>query len=250
MNKPQPPSNKILLALQFWDGDRSQAFRLAKLLSDMEPEHCKLADFLLVARFDCKHSDQVIKDVSRKFNTFSYISKGRGTGWPAGCNDLFFGTMGWFYHKKLAGQIPNYKAIFTFEADGVPMQKDWVKKLSESWDTVNQKSPVCMAGAWLDNGPDGIGTGHINGNAIMSGDFTFLKWLITHASNINVRVGWDWILAPQFKARGWADIPQIRSVWRTELTEEMFLGGMREGRIWHHGVKDDAGIQFCRKYLI
>lgn len=245
------PSNKILLALQYWNGDKAQACKLAEFLADLEPKHSDLADFLFVARFDTKHDDATVAKVSRKFNIHTYISRGKGTGWPCGCNDLFFGTLGFFFHKAHAGQIPGYKAIFCFEADGIPMRKDWIAGLHKEWDRVNTpKGRVCQAGAWLDNGPDDVGTGHINGNCLLSGDLGFLRWLVKAVNHVNVNVGWDWILAPQFKAKGWSDIPKIRSVWRQPLTEELFLEGMKESRIWHHGVKDDAGIRFARKYLL
>lgn len=244
------PSNKILLALQFWNGDRAASLRLADLLADLEPKHSDLADFLFVARFDSTHDPKTIAKISRKFNVFSYISKGRGTGWPLGCNSLFSGTVGWYYHKALAGQIPAYKALFTFEGDGIPMRKDWVRGLHEEWDRVNATQKVFQAGAWLPNGPDSIGTGHINGNCLISGDFEFMKWLTRTMEGINVNAGWDWIFSPEFKRWGWSDIPKIRSAWRTELTEKEFLKGMSEGRVWHHGVKNDAGIKFARKHLL
>jgi hypothetical protein len=244
------PSNKILIALQFWNGDKAAALALASFLADLEPKHSDLADFLFVARFDTKHDDTTVAKVSRKFNTHTYTSKGRGTGWPSGCNDLFFGTLGWFYHKAAAGQIPNYKAMFCCEADGGPMRKDWIAGLHEEWDRVNTpKGKIGQAGAWLDNGPDGIGTGHINGNCLLSGDLVFLRWLVKAVNHVNVNVGWDWILAPMFKARGWSDIPKIRSVWRQPMTEELFLAGMKEKIVWWHGCKDDALIRFGRKHL-
>lgn len=244
------PSNKILLALQFWDGDRTASLRLADLLADLEPKHSDLADFLFVCRFDSGHDQATIRKVSRKFNVFSYVSKGRGTGWPLGCNSLFSGTIGWFYHKALAGQIPAYKALFTFEGDGIPMRKDWVKGLHEEWDLVNAKKKVFQAGAWIPNGPYGPSGGHINGNCLLSGDFAFMKWLTRSMESINVAAGWDWIFAPQFRQWGWSDIPKIRSAWRTALTEKDFLAGAEERRVWHHGIKDDFGIKMCRKHLL
>lgn len=245
------PSNKILLALQFWNGDRDAALRLAAFLADLEPKHSDLADFLFVARFDTPQDDNTVAKVARKFNVHTYTSKGRGTGWPAGCNDLFFGTLGWFYFKAAAGQIPNYKAMFAFEADGIPMRKDWIAGLHEEWERVNTpKGRVCQAGAWLTNGPDAVGTGHINGNCLISGDLNFLRWLVRETNSVRRVVGWDWILAPQFKARGWSDIPKIRSVWRQPMTEEIFLSGMEQKIIWYHGVKERNGIELCRKHLL
>jgi len=245
------PSNKILLAIQYWNGDRDAALALATLLADLEPRHSDLADFLFVCRFDSSHDPATVAKVSRKFNVHTYTSRGKGTGWPCGCNDLFFGTLGWFYHKSQAGQIPNYKAMFAFEADGIPMRKDWIAALHAEWDRVNTpKGKICQAGAWLSNGPDAVGTGHINGNCLISGDLNFLRWLVKEVNHVSANVGWDWILAPQFKARGWANLPKIRSVWRQPLTEEIFLEGVKNQTIWYHGIKEPNGIELCRKYLV
>jgi len=251
MNEKKPiPSNKILLAIQYWNGDRAAALKLASFLADLEPKHSDLADFLFVARFDSSIDQATVNKVARKFNVYSYISQGRGTGWPHGCNDLFLGTIGWFYHKASAAQIPNYKAVFAFEADGIPMRRDWIAGLHAEWDRVNAASKVCQAGAWLPNGPDDKGTGHINGNCLVTGDLDTVKWMMNLVGGVCINAGWDWLLAPQFKNRGWSDIPGIRSVWRQRISEKDFLAGMKEKQIWRHGVKDSVGLQLCRKHLL
>lgn len=242
-------TNKILLAIQYWNGDKEQACKLARLIADIEPELSKQADFLFVARFDCEHDQATVKYVARKFKTFTHKSQRRGTGWPAGCNGLFFGMLEWFYHKKAAGQILPYKAVLAFEADSIPMSVNWISELIKQWDLVNTRGPVGIAGAWLENGPI-PDCGHINGNALITGDLTFLKWLVTRIVDVNVNIGWDYILAPQFRDHGWADMPQIRSVWRQPITEEIFLQQMSEGTLFYHGIKNDLGIKLCRKFLL
>ncbi len=244
-----PKTDKILIALQFWNGDKPYAMHLARLLADIEPAMCQKADFLFVSRFDCDHDQATINYVARKFNTFSYVSKRRGTGWPSGCNATFFGTLEWFYHKKNMGQILPYRSIFLFEADGVPMSLNWIDGLRKVWDNANSVRPVCIAGAWLENGPI-PDCGHINGNCMMTGDLKFLRWLVTRVTDVSVNVGWDYILAPQFKQHGWANLPQVKSVWRQPITEEIFLRQIEEGTLWWHGVKGDTGIKMARKFLL
>jgi len=244
-----PKTNKILIALQYWAGDKEQACKLARLLADIEPKMCEYADFLFVCRFDCDHDPGTVKYVARKFKTFTHISKRRGTGWPAGCNGTFFGTMEWFYHKKNLKQILPYKAIFLCEADGIPLSLDWIERLNKQWDESNSGRPVGVAGPWLENGPI-PDCGHINGNCMMSGDLNFLKWLVVRVSDVHVNVGWDYILAPQFRDRGWIDVPKMKSVWRQPITEEIFLRQIEEKTIWWHGAKGDDGVKLCRKYLL
>ena len=130
------------------------------------------------------------------------------------------------------------------------MRRDWIAGLHAEWDRVNAASKVCQAGAWLPNGPDDKGTGHINGNCLVTGDLDTVKWMMNLVGGVCINAGWDWLLAPQFKNRGWSDIPGIRSVWRQRISEKDFLAGMKEKQIWRHGVKDSVGLQLCRKHLL
>jgi hypothetical protein len=245
-----PSTNKFLIALQYWQGDKEIANKLARLIADLEPEMCNYADFLFVCRFDCSHDDSTVKYVARKFKTFTHISKRRGTGWPAGCNGTFFGTMEWFYHKKNLKQVLPYKSVLLIEADDVPLQLGWIKRMSETWDRASATGKVCVAGPWLENGPV-PDCGHINGNCFITGDLNFLKWLVTRVSDVNIGVGWDYILAPQFKERGWLNLPEIKSVWRQPITEQIFIDQINQGEtvLWH-GSKGDTGIKLARKFLL
>ncbi len=239
-------SPKLLLALQYWDGDRSQALELARLIADLEPVHNKTADFLFVCRFDSTHSAETIKHVSRKFNTFSHVSKRKGVGWPFGCSELFFGMIEWFYHKKVAKQIPNYKAVLAFEADSAPLTKNWIESLHKEWDRVNKPKPCYMAGAMLTQPDHPHIKEHINGNAMMSGDPRFLNWLLTRTG---ISAGWDWILAPEFKQWGYSDVPGMRSLWRNEVSEAGLQAEIDRGTFFYHGCKSMELLNFARKKL-
>lgn len=244
-------SNKILIVLPFWAGDRDQAFKLARLLADLEPGHSELADILFVARFDCKHGEQTVKHVSRKFNVHTYTSKKRGVGWPAGCNSLFFGSVEWIYHKMNAGHIPRYKAVFNMGADCAPLSKDWLSQLCGGWDAAAKKKPLYAAGPLIPGSAHG--REHINGDAMMlSGDLKFLKWLAMDIEDIRVPAGWDWILASEFERWGWTDFPFIKSYWRypgqfpqSEWDIEVF-----RGISFIHGVKGDSLLNLARKNLL
>lgn len=117
-------ANKILIALQFWDGDRALAMELADFLADLEPVKQQQADFMFAPRFDCRADASVVSRVSRKFNVYAQVSRRRGVGWPNGCNELWFSVMEWVQSMSLAKKIPSYKAIFTCEADGAPIPRD------------------------------------------------------------------------------------------------------------------------------
>lgn len=237
---------KLLLSILFWEEDKRQAMQLARLLADLQDEHSDAADFLFVSRFDCTHDDTTVKYVSRKFDTHVTTSRHRGKGWPLGCNAIWIGMIEWLFHKKNAKQLPDYKAVFCIEADGAPLRKDWINYLSQEWDRVNETIPIVMAGDVLTN-PQGYQ--HINGNALLSADLSFLK-AVCHKAGFNARAGWDYHLAPWFKQKGWADLQGIKSDWRRPaFKEEEWEKELAEGTVWLHGVKDNSLIEVARKKL-
>jgi len=242
------PTNKILIAMPFWSGDKAQGMKLARLLADLEESHSKQADFLFVSRFDCKHDDATVKHVARKFNTHTYTSKKRGVGWPSGCNSIFFGGLEWIYHKSEAGQIPGYKAIFWMGADTAPLSRAWVSQLCVEWGRHNN---IFAAGPMVPGSAQG--RTHINGDAFMfSGELKFLRWLVRDIRDIKAPVGWDWALADQFERWGWADFSFIKSYWRypVPFTQSEWEAHTQKGVTLIHGVKDDTLLDLARKNLL
>jgi hypothetical protein len=242
-------SNKILLALQFWEGDRAAAMKLAQFLANIEPKHSDLADFILVRRFDClepKEYRELIPALSRKFNVFSYRSPRRLKGWPSGCNGVFCSSLEWARSMIEARRTPQYKAIFTFEADGAPLFPDWISRMSAQWDAVNKKQPVHQAGPLVkDPAP------HVNGNCLMSGNVPFLKWLVPAVDTLGIYAGWDFALRDKFKEWGWANIHQMRSYYAIPtVSESLYSQMVEEQLIWVHGPKDDSMIRQGRERLL
>jgi hypothetical protein len=241
------PTDKILIVLMFWAGDKAQAMKLARLLADLEPGHSEKADFLFVSRFDCTHDDETARYVSRKFNVFKHTSKRRGTGWPLGCNSIFFGALEFVYHKLANGLIPHYKAVLFLGADGAPLRANWIDIFHEAWN----KSKPYVAGAMILD-PTG-GHDHINGDcALLSGDLNFLKWLAVTVGDVSTVAGWDWVLSAEFNRWGWVDFPFVRSVWRAPMpmTEEIWNDEAARGTVWYHGIKDYSLLALSRKNLL
>lgn len=235
-------TNRLLIALQYWEGDRQRALALSHFLADLEPEKSPLADFLFVCRFDSTLDDPTIHHVARKFNVYTLKSRRRETGWPNGCNGLWFSTMEWVQSMSAAKKIPSYKAIFTCEADGCPIQRDWVAQLSSEWDRVNRNKPVVIAGALVEPGP------HINGNALLSGEPGFLHWIARRVGGVRPGCGWDYCMAPEFKRQGWSDIPGIKSLYNTPTFSAEQYQKMIDNRwIWIHGGKDTSLIRLGRE---
>lgn len=240
-------ANRILIAIPFWEKDKPQAIRLASLLTDLQPAHQNLADILFIARFDCPQVDPwIVKKVSRRFNTFTAVSKRREIGWPQGCNGTFFGTIEWFYHRKQSKKIPPYKALFIAEGDGSPIQENWLQRASADWD-VAAKAGAYIAGPMVNAG----GREHINGGGCMiSGDLDFLKWL-NRGSARYLKAGWDFQLADMFRNKGWANIPGMRSYWQSgPFSDDRLSREAAQGVYWIHGVKDDSLTDLVRAKLL
>jgi hypothetical protein len=235
---------KFLIALQFWDGDKAAALRLAQFLAQLEPKHSDLADFLVVHRFDCTFSEPVtVEALSRKFNLYRYRSPRRGVGWPHGCNDLWFSTMEWVLSMTESRQIPRYKCVFTCEADGGPVYQDWIARMSAAWDATQGKAkPVYIAGPLVPPGP------HINGNCLVSCNLNFLTWVARRIGGCNASVGWDYGLRDEFERRGWADIPGMRSWYNSpNFTPAQYELMRREEVIWMHGDKSGCLVDYGLK---
>jgi len=240
-------THKILIALQYWGGDREQAGKLAEFLADLEPKHSDLADVLLVNRNDCVPlGPEVDRRVSRKFNLWKYQAPRGNVGWPAGCNSLWRNTIGWTQSMMDAKRIPRYKAIFTCESDGCPVLPDWIARMSQAWDIANKPKPVCVAGPIVE-----IPGRHMNGNLMVSGDPETLRWVLRSADGIRVNAGWDWVLSPIFEKRGWANVSGMVSYYNTRgYTVEQFAKAQQAQLIWIHGVKDYSLIEHGRRFLI
>ena len=166
-NSPPKTSGKLALVLQFWDGDRDAAFRNALRIADNEPTFRKDVEFVFVSRFDSLLDKEVVAKVAKKFKTSSFHCTRKGTGWPSGCNDMWAdwvctGAMG----KIFSHEWDDVKAMFTFEADAIPVHTDWIDQLSAEWDRAAEKGKY-IVGCFMpppQNGP----VGHINGNALFA----------------------------------------------------------------------------------
>lgn len=244
---------KFLLALQYWEGDKAPAMKLARLIADLEPGKSETADFLFSARFDCQHDEATIAYVSRKFNVHKWVSKRRGVGWPGGCNDLWLGTYEWIYRMQEAGKIPQYRGVFTFEGDGVPTRPGWIETLSSLWDSAyaTKHGQISVMGDLLPTGPIHPPE-HINGNLVATCDVPLMRKIIRVIDGTNAAIGWDYVHAPFFKQLGWQGTNAIRSLYNTtaEFNQERLNELRDEGTVWIHGVKNYSLQNLVRKEFI
>lgn len=247
-NPPPKPFGKLALVLQFYPGDRDAAMRNAVRIADNEPEPRVDTEFVFAARFDTTPDPRVVDYVRQKFpETSVFTSSRRETGWPAGPNALWADVMVNCANARfLRSQWIDVKAVLTFEADCVPVQKDWINQLSAEWDVAARKGKF-VVGCLMP--PPKFGpVGHINGNALFAPDLYQRIPAILGCSPVR---GWDAVHAQAFQPH-WYPTPLIQNYYRDrEVSAEDIERVAPDGRkcVLLHGVKDKSVEDYADKVL-
>lgn len=234
--------NKLLVCLQAWEGDIAQAEELAHLLCDLSPKRGPYlcADIALITRFDCRpFAKKTVACLEQSFeNVFQVVGDRRESGWPGGCNALWFSTI-WWSAGMLRDKRFTYPALFTTEADACPLVKDWDHQLFAEWN----KAKRIVVGDWLDSGSDECG--HVNGNMLVDSNIAKLD---PKMIGCDATQAWDTVLAPTFKRLGWYDTPLIHSIWKTPTLPDKDIEKLTsDGVVWLHGVKDSSVVDYVAK---
>src|SRR5690242_5637175 len=135
----------IILALQFWDGDKAQAMKLARLCADIEPHKRNDVYFLFSARFDCRHDQETVEYVSQKNRVLLHTTKRKATGWPNGPNQQMACTYEHWMELGKRQRIEPMSGIMLMEADCVSLAKDWINQLINEYKGYGK----AILGAWL-----------------------------------------------------------------------------------------------------
>lgn len=249
----------ILLNIQFWEQDRPQAMRLAKLIADLEPVPRKDVGVLFTARFDCKHDVEAEKYVAQKFPCFKLTCRRPATGWPNGPNQMMGESYQHVVESVRSKVLPNnIECILFVEADCVPLAKDWISTLYNEW----KASGKMVSGAWLKAADAGME--HVNGNCIIALDFWKKDKRIFHP---NHKGGWDATLAMSILPQAhpsryiWSDyqLGQAHNPWKgcSFLWEAKKYGapdnvyyGQELFPVWFHGIKVGDAIECVRDRLL
>ena len=96
MTLPLPPAG-LVVALQYWHGDRAAAMRLARLIAAIEPAPRRDVTIAFARRFDLPDltadEHEAAEAVRARFPLITFRSRREGTGHPDGANALAAGTM-------------------------------------------------------------------------------------------------------------------------------------------------------------
>jgi hypothetical protein len=233
---------KFLVAIQYWEGDREDAFELMKLLADTVQEDNPWADLVVWYRFDTTPpSGRLVEALERVF-TKVYVLQGpqQVIGYPNGCNSLWSELVMKAYRLSTesvrgAPAWAEYKSVLAIESDTCPLSDDWLEKISQEWDA----NKCVFMGTWIpvnNDHPSHPDIGHINGNAMFD---IHLAKIVPSCMGTPCFRAWDTWHSPAFKAAGWYDTKLIQSMWNQKtITEKEIKTLKKNGCVLLHGIKD------------
>lgn len=228
------PVTPILICIPYWNGDKSQAVELCRIIAGLQPHHVQQsAHVMLVCRQDCSIDQNMVNIVSKKFNTFTFQSNSPLKGWPAGPNGMFGSTM--IHISNYA--VDHYECVFWMEPDCIPICPNWFWCLVEEWRRRHPQAHVvgCRADC------NGNGTGdHITGCAMYHPNIARLMPYLTTCSE----VAWDYQHRDKVVVNG----GHTRLIQNRYKETNVDPGKINEpGVVLIHGAKDDSVIRAVKK---
>lgn len=172
---------KLLLCIQLSPHDAELGKGLLRLITDIEPQKCEVADLLISYRFDMARSREIEEYCARRFNVLTHITRRKSVGWPEGCNAMMADTYSVFIENTRSGKW-DYDYLFLTEADCVPLRSTWLEEIQRETYT----SGKLVNGPWFE--ADDYGCKHINGNCLIHrGYWKQNKQIVAPPG----RIGWD-----------------------------------------------------------
>lgn len=234
----------LVVALQYWSGDRDRAFRLARLIADIEPAYRTDVTLVLAGRFDTNVGDAsaTVAHCGTKMRTFAVLAGPTGygkTGHPDGASGLWTGTMEQLADRWCTGDLDR-SSVFTIEADGCPISRDWISRVrAEHQRTLDAGRRV--TGAFMPRPQP-----HINGSLVMS-----IPWWIDTLSMHSTPDGHAWdvfhretILAAACRS------DEIRNVYGATHWIGEQLRPMSKQMSWLSSTKDESAIKWAEEALV
>jgi hypothetical protein len=235
---------KLAVAIQFWDGDRDEALKLARLLADIETSWRGDVALILAMRFDVREDSRDILSTKRycekKFPTWTMRSKRVATGHPDGCFGLWAGTAENCHEAFLRGEP--FDNVFFVESEGRPTRFDWI-------DQIKRQHQVTLDAGKYVTGPRMEGNQfyptHINGSCVLSMHF-FRNAMSLHSCPRGI--AWDCFHARTMVCAAGPGQGIINLYGAHDLSLSVFKTMARD-YAWVASVKDDSAHD-CAKTLL
>jgi hypothetical protein len=167
---------KLLIVIQYYEGDKESAEDLASLIADLERIQNKEADILIFRRFDASEFSRSVRSkLEDKFDKvyFETCRRRDGKGYPFAPNQM------WNDLVTLVAQFApwktNYYAFLPLEADCTPVHPGWIRELISEFRMAKAHSFAAVGHIHNDPVP------HMNGVAV----YDINLWRIVGAGKLN-----------------------------------------------------------------
>lgn len=234
----------MIIALQYYAGDEELALSLARLIADIEPKR-RDGDLLVLARRrDCPLSaeaNRTEEHCSTKFPVMMLQSERQEVGHPDGCFGLWYGTLDKLHRMWIGGAIQwdLGRDVFTCEADGAPIRRDWISRL----ETMHRKSLATgkrITGAAMD-----YPVPHVNGNMVLD-----LSIVADYPGLAECPSGVPWDCHHgTVLLRETRPCLAIRNDYDSRDLTAGYLKAVAYETAWVHGCKDESLMTYARKLV-
>lgn len=225
----------LILAIQWWEQDYQAAMRLARRVADLEPAFRSDVEVWLVPRFDAPDPDEAtVRHIEGKFEVQAYRTRRRGKGFPSGPNDMVHDLWTEVHRRCLQerGFKEKVDGVLLWEADDVPVCKDWLDRILAEWKTARAAGKLILGCYMAEPAP------HINGNMVFHPS---LYSAVRGLEGCPTFTAWDVFHAPKF-------LPVAQH--SREIANFYHAVAVPPGRVWDkkgnakfafvHGVKDSS----------
>lgn len=180
-------AGKFVICLQYWQGDRDAAMRLARFIADLEPAMRNDVELQFFYRHDAHEPDiETMAHVSRKMGVGKTMVAEHTVGYPMSPNVMAMTAM-----RQVGELFPDAIGAFLMESDCVPVSRDWINQLVGDWARATAAGKLVM-GSWrAECTPDG----HINGNLVFHPSMAIDVGL----PPLPPKKAWDIALVPHFE---------------------------------------------------
>jgi hypothetical protein len=237
-----PPSG-VVIALQYYDGDVSQAMRLARLIGSLEAKRRDDVLFAFCPRFD-------VEETPEHWETFLHVAKrfpamwltqpaGSAVGHPDGAWALWSSTVSQLAEAWATGTL-NAHSVFTIEADGCPLRADWVDIL------LREHRATVAAGKRITGALTNHGLTHLNGSLCMA-----LSTWLDRPSLHRTPPGQAWdlmhadVLLAEARPTTW-----IKNVYGDGNWSPESLAVMAKETVWACNVKGHSALSWAERTLV
>lgn len=240
---------KLVLVLQFHEGDRDKAMQLARFIAEIEHAPRTDVEILLASPIGCVPDNETFRLLREKFkvgaDTVCHRKGHQKSGWPAGPN----GTVEYLFDMGRRWAKPGdywdgVDGLILIEPDCVPTHAFWLNALKSEWEKA-LSADKWMMGSWRNSGGP---YGHINGNCVIN---PRIGALINTAGIIGDDLAWDCAIAPYVKDR-WFITGAIKNCFQSyDATWDVMIKPEvgDEAPVLVHGFKDNSAYPLARQMV-